>query len=66
MEAYEQAAQSLLKALFIREKYSKLAYHRFPRTTAKFLRVTKDEKWSVEDEILPGEVGHAGCVWGNS
>uniref|UniRef100_A0AAR2J646 AMP deaminase n=2 Tax=Pygocentrus nattereri TaxID=42514 RepID=A0AAR2J646_PYGNA len=34
VEDYEQAAKSLLKALFIREKYSKLAYHRFPRTTA--------------------------------
>uniref|UniRef100_A0AAR2LHU5 AMP deaminase n=1 Tax=Pygocentrus nattereri TaxID=42514 RepID=A0AAR2LHU5_PYGNA len=37
VEDYEQAAKSLLKALFIREKYSKLAYHRFPRTTAQYL-----------------------------
>uniref|UniRef100_A0A674AJ55 AMP deaminase n=1 Tax=Salmo trutta TaxID=8032 RepID=A0A674AJ55_SALTR len=34
VEDYEQAAKTLMKALFIREKYSRLAYHRFPRTTA--------------------------------
>uniref|UniRef100_A0A8C1GZ66 AMP deaminase n=1 Tax=Cyprinus carpio TaxID=7962 RepID=A0A8C1GZ66_CYPCA len=33
VEDYEQAAKTLLKALFIREKYSRLAYHRFPRIT---------------------------------
>ncbi|XP_071347149.1 AMP deaminase 3b isoform X1 [Trachinotus anak] len=53
VEDYEQAAKSLLKALFIREKYSRLAYHRFPRTTAKFLRNADNEKWREEDEILP-------------
>ncbi|XP_061100488.1 AMP deaminase 3 isoform X2 [Conger conger] len=53
VEDYEQAAKSLLKALQIREKYSRLAYHRFPRTTAQFLRSAENEKWSEEDEILP-------------
>ncbi|KAI1889815.1 hypothetical protein AGOR_G00166810 [Albula goreensis] len=53
VEDYEQAAKSLLKALFIREKYSKLAYHRFPRTTAQFLRSAENEKWREEDEVLP-------------
>ncbi|XP_044213578.1 AMP deaminase 3b isoform X1 [Thunnus albacares] len=53
LEDYELAAQSLLKALFIREKYSKLAYHRFPRTIARFLRNAEDEKWQEEDEVLP-------------
>uniref|UniRef100_A0A673CFK0 AMP deaminase n=1 Tax=Sphaeramia orbicularis TaxID=375764 RepID=A0A673CFK0_9TELE len=38
VEDYEQAAKSLFKALLIREKYSKLAYHRFCRTTAQFLQ----------------------------
>ena len=37
MEDYEQAAKSLAKALMIREKYARLAYHRFPRTTAQYL-----------------------------
>uniref|UniRef100_A0A8C8GN52 AMP deaminase n=1 Tax=Oncorhynchus tshawytscha TaxID=74940 RepID=A0A8C8GN52_ONCTS len=37
VEDYEQAAKTLMKALFIREKYSRLAYHRFPRTVAQFL-----------------------------
>ncbi|XP_071472492.1 AMP deaminase 3 isoform X4 [Marmota flaviventris] len=37
VEDYEQAAKSLAKALMIREKYARLAYHRFPRTTAQYL-----------------------------
>uniref|UniRef100_A0A4W4F7K8 AMP deaminase n=1 Tax=Electrophorus electricus TaxID=8005 RepID=A0A4W4F7K8_ELEEL len=53
VEDYEQAATSLLKALFIREKYSRLAYHRFPRITAKFLRSANNETWNEEDEIIP-------------
>uniref|UniRef100_A0A3Q1EAM2 AMP deaminase n=1 Tax=Acanthochromis polyacanthus TaxID=80966 RepID=A0A3Q1EAM2_9TELE len=53
VEDYEQAAKSLLTALFIREKYSRLAYHRFPRTTARFLRNAENEKWQEEDEVLP-------------
>lgn len=58
VEDYEQAAKSLLKALFIREKYSKLAYHRFPQTTARFLRSAESLKWREEDEVFPGI-----CVW---
>uniref|UniRef100_A0A671LZ82 AMP deaminase n=2 Tax=Sinocyclocheilus anshuiensis TaxID=1608454 RepID=A0A671LZ82_9TELE len=54
VEDYEQAAKALLTALFIREKYSRLAYHRFPRTTARFLRSANNEKWSEEEEVLPG------------
>ncbi|KAM4619231.1 AMP deaminase 3b [Polymixia lowei] len=53
VEDYEQAAQSLLKALFIREKYSRLAYHRFPRTIAYFLRSAENLDWKEEDEVLP-------------
>ncbi|XP_046720008.1 AMP deaminase 3b isoform X2 [Silurus meridionalis] len=53
VEDYEQAAKSLLKALFIREKYARLAYHRFPRTTAKFLRSANNDTWSEEDDVLP-------------
>lgn len=55
VEDYEQAAKSLLGALFIREKYSRLAYHSFPRTTARFLRSSQDQKWREEDEIRPGD-----------
>jgi hypothetical protein len=58
VEDYEQAAKTLMKALFIREKYSRLAYHRFPRTTAQFLRSAENQKWNVEDEILPGRESH--------
>lgn len=54
VEDYEQAAKGLLGALFIREKYSRLAYHHFPRTTARFLRNSENETWKEEDEIQPG------------
>uniref|UniRef100_A0A8D3CSK5 AMP deaminase n=1 Tax=Scophthalmus maximus TaxID=52904 RepID=A0A8D3CSK5_SCOMX len=54
VEDYEQAAKSLLKALLIREKYSKLAYHRFCRTTAQFLCNAGNMRWTEEDEVLPG------------
>ncbi|TNN86600.1 AMP deaminase 3 [Liparis tanakae] len=53
VEDYEQAAKSLFKALLIREKYSKLAYHRFCRTTAQFLRSAENMRWSEDDEVLP-------------
>ncbi|XP_023680290.2 AMP deaminase 3-like isoform X2 [Paramormyrops kingsleyae] len=53
VEDYEQAAQGLLKALQIREKYSRLAYHRFPRIIAKFLCSAGSKTWTVEDEVLP-------------
>ncbi|MEQ2309148.1 hypothetical protein AMECASPLE_035586 [Ameca splendens] len=56
VEDYEQAAKSLFKALTIREKYSRLAYHRFPRTVAQFLRNGENLKWSEEDEVLPGSM----------
>uniref|UniRef100_A0A8D0HDP0 AMP deaminase n=1 Tax=Sphenodon punctatus TaxID=8508 RepID=A0A8D0HDP0_SPHPU len=53
VDDYEQAAKSLVKALLIREKYCRLAYHRFPRTTAQYLCSMQDEKWKIEDEVLP-------------
>ncbi|XP_038164963.1 AMP deaminase 3-like isoform X1 [Cyprinodon tularosa] len=53
VEDYEQAAMSLFKALTIREKYARLAFHRFPRTAARFLRTAQNMKWNEEDEVLP-------------
>ncbi|XP_061884635.1 AMP deaminase 3 [Entelurus aequoreus] len=53
VEDYELAAKSLLKALLIREKYSRLAYHRFCRTTAQFLRRAENLSWCEEDEVQP-------------
>ncbi|XP_069549536.1 AMP deaminase 3 [Brachyistius frenatus] len=55
VEDYEQAAKSLFKALIIREKYSKLAYHRFCRTTSKFLRSAENMRWQEEDEVQPDQ-----------
>ncbi|XP_058244173.1 AMP deaminase 3b isoform X2 [Hemibagrus wyckioides] len=53
VDDYEQASKSLLKALLIREKYARLAYHHFPRTTAKFLRSANNDTWSEDEEVLP-------------
>ncbi|XP_033823902.2 AMP deaminase 3b isoform X2 [Periophthalmus magnuspinnatus] len=53
VEDYEQAAHSLLTALIIREKYSRLAYHRFPRTTARYLRESQNRTWTHDQEVLP-------------
>nr|XP_020645581.1 AMP deaminase 3 isoform X3 [Pogona vitticeps] len=53
VDDYEQAAKNLAKALLIRERYCRLAYHRFPRTTAQYLCSVRNEKWKIEDEILP-------------
>lgn len=53
VEDYEQAAKSLAKALMIREKYARLAYHHFPRTTAQYL----GSQWAHTaplEEGLPG------------
>ncbi|KAE8606148.1 hypothetical protein XENTR_v10010613 [Xenopus tropicalis] len=54
VDDYEQAATSLAKALIIREKYSRLAYHRFPRTTSQYLcTMNGTESWKMEDEVYP-------------
>ncbi|XP_047678285.1 AMP deaminase 3b isoform X2 [Tachysurus fulvidraco] len=53
VDDYEQASKSLLKALLIREKYARLAYHHFPRTTAKFLRTAYNDTWNEEEDVLP-------------
>uniref|UniRef100_A0A8C5WI11 AMP deaminase n=2 Tax=Leptobrachium leishanense TaxID=445787 RepID=A0A8C5WI11_9ANUR len=53
LDDYEQAANGLAKALLIREKYSRLAYHRFPRTTSQYLCTMNDESWKLEDEVYP-------------
>ncbi|XP_067850361.1 AMP deaminase 3 isoform X3 [Heptranchias perlo] len=53
VEDYEHAAKGLIKALFIREKYMRLAYQIFPRTTGQYLRSIENERWREEDEVLP-------------
>ncbi|XP_075044590.1 AMP deaminase 3 isoform X2 [Mixophyes fleayi] len=53
VDDYEQAAIGLAKALLIREKYARLAYHRFPRTTARYLCTMNDESWKSDDEVYP-------------
>lgn len=58
VEDYEQAAKSLAKALMIREKYARLAYHRFPRTTAQYLGHAQADT-APPAEGLPGT--RCGC-----
>uniref|UniRef100_UPI00398F4D95 AMP deaminase 3 isoform X3 n=1 Tax=Pristiophorus japonicus TaxID=55135 RepID=UPI00398F4D95 len=53
VEDYEHAARGLIKALFIREKYMRLAYQVFPRTTGQYLRSIENDRWLEEDEVLP-------------
>ncbi|KAJ3596679.1 hypothetical protein NHX12_003083 [Muraenolepis orangiensis] len=53
VDDYEQASKSLLKALFIREKYSRLAFHHFPRITARYLRIAENSTWAEGDEVRP-------------
>lgn len=55
MDDYEHAAKGLIKALFIREKYMRLAYQTFPRITGQYMRSTKNGQWLEEDEVLPGK-----------
>uniref|UniRef100_A0A8C6T137 AMP deaminase n=1 Tax=Neogobius melanostomus TaxID=47308 RepID=A0A8C6T137_9GOBI len=53
VDDYEHSAKALLKALLIREKYCKMAHHRFCRTTAQVLRTAQNMTWTEDEEILP-------------
>lgn len=65
MEDYEQAAKSLAKALMIRERYARLACHRFPRTTARYLGHRRVDT-APPEEGLPGRAlrVHGVPKWG--
>ncbi|KAM9817083.1 AMP deaminase 3 [Neosynchiropus ocellatus] len=52
VDDYEHAANSLYRALLLREKYSKLAYHKFCVTTSQYLRRAEKQTW-INDEIFP-------------
>ncbi|XP_048463301.1 AMP deaminase 3 [Rhincodon typus] len=56
VEDYEHAARGLIKALFIRKKYMRLAYQLFPRTTGQYLQSIENNQWLEEDEVLPAQV----------
>ncbi|XP_041053588.1 AMP deaminase 3-like isoform X1 [Carcharodon carcharias] len=53
VEDYEHASRGLVKALFIRRKYMRLAYQLFPRTTGQYLQSIENDQWLEEDEVLP-------------
>lgn len=62
VEDYEQAAKSLAKALMIRERYARLAYHRFPRTTARYLGHRRVDA-APPEEGLPGRAPPSWGAW---
>ncbi|GCB64730.1 hypothetical protein scyTo_0014805 [Scyliorhinus torazame] len=53
VEDFEVACKGLYKALTIREKYMRLSFQRFCRTTAHFLRTMDSEKWREGNEVHP-------------
>ncbi|XP_043572935.1 AMP deaminase 1 isoform X2 [Chiloscyllium plagiosum] len=53
VEDFELACKGLYRALTIREKYMRLSFQRFCRTTAQFLRNMENEQWKEENEVHP-------------
>lgn len=54
MDDFEVSCKGLFRALTIREKYMKLAYQRFPRTSSQYLRNIEGESFKTEDQLQPG------------
>jgi len=55
MDDFEQSCKGLYRALTIREKYMRLSYQRYPRTTSEYLREIEGESFKIEDQVQPGE-----------
>ncbi|XP_048467801.1 AMP deaminase 1 [Rhincodon typus] len=55
VEDFELACKGLYQALTIREKYMRLSFQRFCRTTARFLRNMENEQWKEENEVHPSK-----------
>ncbi|KAM8754943.1 AMP deaminase 1 isoform 1-T1 [Acanthopagrus schlegelii] len=53
MDDFELSCKGLYRALTIREKYMRLAYQRFPRTTSQYLRDIEGETFKPEDQVQP-------------
>lgn len=53
VQDYEHSARALLRALLLREKYCKQAYHKFSRTTSMFLQRAQNMSWTEKDDIWP-------------
>lgn len=54
MDDFELSCKGLYRALTIREKYMKLAFQRFPRTSSEYLRSIEGESFNVGDQVQPG------------
>ena len=55
MDDFELSCKGLYRALTIREKYMRLAFQRFPRTTSEYLCDIEGETFKPEDQVQPGE-----------
>ncbi|XP_070824502.1 AMP deaminase 1 [Chaetodon trifascialis] len=53
MDDFELSCKGLYRALTIREKYMKLAFQRYPRTTSQYLRDIEGETFKPEDQVQP-------------
>uniref|UniRef100_A0A671XZ95 AMP deaminase n=1 Tax=Sparus aurata TaxID=8175 RepID=A0A671XZ95_SPAAU len=53
MDDFELSCKGLYRALTIREKYMRLAYQRFPRTSSQYLRDIEGETFKPEDQVQP-------------
>ncbi|KAM6929723.1 AMP deaminase 1 isoform 2-T2 [Lycodopsis pacificus] len=53
MDDFELSCKGLYRALTIREKYMRLAYQRYPRTTSEYLRDIEGESFKIEDQVQP-------------
>ncbi|XP_076015424.1 AMP deaminase 1-like isoform X2 [Genypterus blacodes] len=53
MDDFELSCKGLYRALTIREKYMKLAFQRFPRTSSEYLRSIEGESFNAEEQMQP-------------
>ncbi|XP_034000474.1 AMP deaminase 1 [Trematomus bernacchii] len=53
MDDFELSCKGLYRALTIREKYMRLAFQRFPRTTSEYLCDIEGETFKPEDQVQP-------------
>ncbi|KAJ1138858.1 hypothetical protein NDU88_005239 [Pleurodeles waltl] len=53
VDDFELISQDLFRALTIREKYMRMSYQRFPRTTSQYLRNIEGKTWKEADEVHP-------------
>ncbi|XP_069489503.1 AMP deaminase 1-like [Ambystoma mexicanum] len=53
VDDFEVISQDLFRALTIRERYMRMSFQRFPRTTSQYLRKIEGKTWKEDDEVHP-------------